>query len=206
MPAIQKDTQTIILASGNQGKLREISKMLAGSRLKVLPQSAFNLETPEETGLTFVENAILKARYVCDQTGMPAIADDSGIEVDALHGEPGIYSARYAGENASDEQNLQKLLIKMKDIPDDARQCRFHCLIVFLQHAKDPTPLICHGVWEGHLLRAPRGVNGFGYDPIFYVPDQACSSAQLSPEVKNCISHRGQALAQLIKVLNTRFA
>lgn len=196
--------EKIVLASGNQGKLREINEMLSGSTLKVLPQSEFDLETPEETGLTFVENAILKARYVCDQTGLPAIADDSGIEVDALRGEPGIYSARYAGENATDEENLQKLLIKMKDIADDQRQCRFHCLMVFLEHANDPTPVICHGVWEGHLLKAPVGENGFGYDPIFYAPDQACSSAQLLPEVKNRVSHRGQALAQLVKVLNSR--
>ncbi len=195
------------MASGNQGKLRELNAMLSGKKLaetelKIVPQSEFDLETPEETGLTFVENAILKARYVSEQTGLAAIADDSGIEVDVLQGRPGIYSARYAGENATDAENLQKLLREMEDVDDDNRQCRFHCLIVSLLFPADPTPVICHGIWEGKLLREPIGENGFGYDPIFYVPEHDCSSAQLAPELKNQISHRGQALQGFAKKLN----
>lgn len=192
--------QRIVLASGNKGKLKELNAMLAGSSLanvSVVAQSEFDLDTPEETGLTFVENSILKARYVAEQTGLSAIADDSGLEVDALQGEPGIYSARYAGEEASDQDNLNKLLEDMRDIPDGQRQCRFHCVIVYMRFSTDPTPIICHGVWEGFLLRGAVGENGFGYDPIFYVPEHDCSSAQLSPEVKNKISHRGQALQEL---------
>lgn len=193
-------SQRIVLASGNKGKLKEFNAMLADSSLaniSVVPQSDFNLDTPEETGLTFVENSILKARYVAEQTGLPAIADDSGLEVDALSGEPGIYSARYAGEDASDQENLLKLLQNMQGIPDERRQCRFHCVIVYMRFATDPTPIICHGVWEGRLLHEPAGENGFGYDPIFYVPEHGCSSAELSSEVKNQISHRGQALQAL---------
>ncbi len=195
-------TRKVVLASGNKGKLLELKSMLSVSGLDVIPQSEFDLETPEETGLTFVENSILKARYVAEQTGLAAIADDSGIEVDALLGEPGIYSARYAGENATDTENLQKLLLEMKDVDDDNRQCRFHCVIVFLQYPTDPTPIICHGIWEGRLLREQVGENGFGYDPIFYVPEHNCVSAELSPEQKNLISHRGKALRELAKKLN----
>lgn len=201
------ETQRIILASGNKGKLKELNAMLAGTNLaddhiSVVAQSEFDLETPEETGLTFVENAILKARYVAEQTGLPAIADDSGLEVDAMHGEPGIYSARYAGEDATDQENLNKLLLNMQDVPDEKRQCRFHCVIVYLRFPTDPTPLISHGIWEGSLLRESVGENGFGYDPIFYVAEHNCSSAQLSPELKNQISHRGQALQELVKTIN----
>ncbi len=195
-------TRKVVLASGNKGKLLELKSMLSTSGLNVIPQSEFDLETPEETGLTFVENSILKARYVSEQTGLAVIADDSGIEVDALRGEPGIYSARYAGEDATDTENLQKLLLKMKDVDDQDRQCRFHCVIVFLQHAADPTPIICHGIWEGRLLREPVGENGFGYDPIFYVPEHDCASAELLPEQKNLISHRGKALKELAEKLN----
>ncbi len=192
----------IVLASGNPGKLKELSALLREIDREVLPQSRFGLKTPEEIGLTFVENAILKARYVAEQTGLPAIADDSGIEVDALQGRPGIRSARYAGENASDEENLKKLLKEMEAVADTDRQCRFHCVIVYLRFARDPIPIICHGVWEGHLLREPVGEQGFGYDPIFYVPAYGCSSAELQPEVKNRISHRGQALRELVKKLD----
>lgn len=195
-------TSKVVLASGNKGKLLELNAMLSATGLEVVPQSEFDLETPEETGLTFVENSILKARYVSEQTGLAAIADDSGIEVDALRGEPGIYSARYAGENATDTENLQKLLLKMKDVDDENRQCRFHCVIVFLQFPTDPTPIICHGIWEGRLLREPVGGNGFGYDPVFYVPEHDCASAELSPEQKNLISHRGKALRDLAQKLN----
>ncbi len=194
-------TQKAVLASGNKGKLLELKSILSASGLDVIPQSDFDLETPEETGLTFVENSILKARYVSEQTGLAAIADDSGIEVDALRGEPGIYSARYAGEDATDTENLQKLLLNMQDVDDENRRCRFHCVIVYLQHPTDPTPIICHGIWEGRLLREPIGENGFGYDPIFYVPEHNCASAELSPEQKNLISHRGKALRELSEKL-----
>ncbi len=191
----------IVLASNNKGKVREINQILAELDISVLPQSDFNVEEVEETGLTFVENAILKARNAAEQSGLPAIADDSGIEVDALNGEPGIYSARYAGVGASDEDNLQKLLQALQDVPEEKRTARFQCLMVYMRHAKDPTPIICQGVWEGIITREPQGDNGFGYDPVFYVPDHNCTSAQLPAEVKNQLSHRGQALRLLVKQL-----
>ncbi len=191
----------IVLASNNKGKVREINQILAELDISVLPQSEFNVDEAEETGLTFVENAILKARNAAEQSGLPAIADDSGIEVDALNGEPGIYSARYAGVGASDEDNLQKLLNALQDVPDEKRTARFQCLMVYMRHANDPTPLICQGVWEGIITHEPQGENGFGYDPVFYVPDHNCTSAQLSAEVKNALSHRGQALRLLVEQL-----
>ena len=186
-----------VLASNNAGKAREITRILADLGIEVVPQSAFNVEEVEETGLTFVENAILKARNAAKVSGLPAIADDSGLEVDALNGAPGIYSARYAGVGASDEQNLHKLLDAMHDVPDEKRSARFQCLIVLMQHELDPTPIICQGSWEGQITRAPAGENGFGYDPIFFVAEHGCTSAQLSPEQKNALSHRGKALAKL---------
>jgi XTP/dITP diphosphohydrolase len=191
----------IVLASNNPGKVREINELLESSDLKVVSQSQLGAPDVEETGLTFVENAILKARSTAKFTGQPTIADDSGLEVDALNGEPGIYSARYAGVGASDQQNLQKLLEKIKGQPDSQRTARFQCLMVYMEHWQDPTPLICQGSWEGSILREPRGDNGFGYDPVFYVPTHDCSSAELPPEVKNALSHRGQALQQLIQQL-----
>ena len=191
----------IVLASNNKGKVREINQILTELDISVLPQSEFNVDEAEETGLTFVENAILKARNAAEQSGLPAIADDSGIEVDALNGEPGIYSARYAGVGASDEDNLQKLLGALQDVPDEKRTARFQCLMVYMRHANDPTPLICQGVWEGIITHEPQGENGFGYDPVFYVPDHNCTSAQLSAEVKNALSHRGQALRLLVEQL-----
>ncbi len=191
----------IVLASNNKGKVREINQILAELDISVLPQSEFNIDEVEETGRTFVENAILKARNAAEQSGLPAIADDSGIEVDALNGEPGIYSARYAGVGASDEDNLQKLLNALQDVPDEKRTARFQCLMVYMRHANDPTPLICQGVWEGIITHEPQGENGFGYDPVFYVPDHNCTSAQLSAEVKNALSHRGQALRLLVEQL-----
>lgn len=191
----------IVLASNNPGKVREIGQLLAGQDIEVRPQSDFNVPEADETGLTFVENAILKARNAAHHAGLPAIADDSGIEVDALNGAPGIYSARYAGVGASDQDNLQKLLHDLKDLPLDKRSARFQCLMVYLHHENDPTPLICQGTWEGRILLEPRGSGGFGYDPVFYVPQQNCASAELSPEVKNRLSHRGQALIQLISEL-----
>lgn len=194
-------SQGIVLASNNAGKVREFNQLLSGSGLEVLPQSTFDVVEIEETGLTFVENAILKARNAALHTGLPAIADDSGIEVDALDGAPGIYSARFAGVDASDQQNLEKLLAALKNVPDAQRSARFQCLMVYLRHAKDPTPKIFQGTWEGRILPAPQGSNGFGYDPIFFVPEHNCSSAELEPDVKNSLSHRGQALQQLIKAL-----
>ena len=191
----------VVLASSNPGKLREINQLLHGLGLTVLPQSDFDVPDADETGLSFVENAILKARHAAQLTGMPAIADDSGLEVDALNGAPGIYSARYAGAGASDADNLQKLLAELKDVPEEQRTARFQCLMVYMAHAADPTPLICQGTWEGRILFAPQGENGFGYDPVFWVPGEQCASAELAPEVKNRLSHRGQALQKLLEVL-----
>lgn len=193
--------KTVVLASGNPGKVREINQMLAGLHLAVVPQSDFKVPEAEETGLTFVENALLKARNATRLTGLPAIADDSGIEVDYLNGAPGIYSARYAGKGASDEQNLKKLLTDLEGIPDAERTARFQCLMVYLRHEFDPTPVICQGTWEGRILLEPRGKNGFGYDPVFFVPTHKCSSAELPAEVKNELSHRGQALRLLVAAL-----
>lgn len=191
----------IILASNNAGKVREFNQLLKGTGIEVRPQSEYSVAEIEETGLTFVENAILKARNAAELTGLPAIADDSGLEVDALDGAPGIYSARYAGAGASDAENLQKLLDALQDTEDDRRSARFQCLMVYLRHARDPVPRIFQGAWEGSILRRPRGDNGFGYDPVFFVPDQGCSAAELAPEVKNRLSHRGQALTRLIATL-----
>jgi len=188
----------IILASSNQGKVREINQLLAGLDLHVQPQTDFGVPDIEETGLTFVENAILKARNAAQHTGLPAIADDSGIEVDALNGAPGIYSARYAGIGASDQANLEKLLTELSDQPEEKRTARFQCLMVYMRHASDPTPLICQGSWEGRILFKPQGENGFGYDPVFYVPSHDCSSAELPADIKNSLSHRGQALRNLL--------
>jgi len=193
--------QRYVLASGNKGKVREINEILAGLDIEVVPQSEFDVPEAEETGLTFVENAIIKARNAAELTGLPAIADDSGIEVDALKGAPGIYSARYAGVGASDQANLEKLLHEMKGVPEQQRGARFQCLMVCMQHAADPTPLICQGTWEGRILETPSGNNGFGYDPVFWVPEHGCSSAELSPDQKNKLSHRGKALQQLLSAL-----
>ncbi len=186
----------IVLASNNQGKLRELQAILDGARLTAVPQSEFAVTDAEETGLTFIENALIKARHASALARLPAIADDSGLEVDALDGAPGIYSARYAGPGASDQENLQKLLEALQDIPEPQRSARFQCVIVYLRHPQDPTPKVYQGTWEGRILFAPQGDNGFGYDPVFWVPTHQCSSAQLPAEVKNAISHRGQALAQ----------
>jgi len=191
----------VVLASGNRGKVREINQILAGLDFEVVPQTEFDVPEIEETGLTFVENAILKARNAAQHTGLPAIADDSGLEVDALRGAPGIYSARYAGVGAGDEANLQKLLAELKAVPEAERTARFQCLMVFMEHGMDPTPIICQGSWEGRITEAPAGENGFGYDPVFYVPSHECTAAQLSAEEKNRLSHRGQALQLLMQAL-----
>jgi XTP/dITP diphosphohydrolase len=194
----------IVLATGNLGKVQEINELLATYDLEVIPQSVFNIPEAEETGLSFVENAILKARNAAAYTSLPAIADDSGLEVDALDGAPGIYSSRYAGPCASDRDNLEKLLADLGDLAEEQRSARFQCLMVYLRHAKDPTPLICQGTWDGRVLFAPRGTNGFGYDPLFYVPSHDCSSAELPPEIKNRLSHRGLALRKLIAALRAQ--
>ena len=186
---------SIVLASGNPGKIREIQAILHNDQ--ILPQSQFNVVEPEETGATFIENAIIKARNAALHCGMPAIADDSGLAVDALGGAPGVISARYAGPGASDQANLDKLLVEMRAVPDAERSARFICVMVYLRHAFDPTPIIAQGVWEGKILHQPVGNNGFGYDPIFWVEKYQCSSAQLAPELKNALSHRGQALRTL---------
>ena len=188
----------IILASGNAGKLKEFSALLSGLDMDVIPQSNFNVSEAEETGLTFVENAIIKARHACLHTGLPAIADDSGIEVDALNGAPGIYSARYSGVGASNQQNLEALLSALKDTPEPQRTARYQCVIVYLRHAEDPTPIICQASWEGEILMAPIGDDGFGYDPIFWVEKSNCSAAQLTAQRKHAISHRGKATQQFL--------
>lgn len=187
----------LVLASNNPGKLREINALLAELAIEVIPQGEFGVPEAEETGLSFVENAILKARHAAQRTGLPALADDSGLEVDALHGAPGIYSARYAGAKASDAANNAKLVTALQEVPKDQRTARFQCVIAYLRHGQDPMPLICSGTWEGRILDAPCGANGFGYDPLFFVPTQGCTSAELAPEVKNALSHRGQALRAL---------
>lgn len=194
----------VVLATGNAGKLKELGGMLAGLDIELVSQRELGISDAEETGLSFVENAILKARHAAQASGLPAIADDSGLEVDALYGAPGIYSARYAGPDATDEHNNHKLLKALAQLPEAARTARFRCLLVYLRHAADATPLICQGTWEGRILEAPRGSNGFGYDPLFWIPGQNCSSAELPPEKKNQLSHRGQALQQLLEQLRTR--
>lgn len=195
--------QKIVLASGNTGKLREFQQLLSNCGFDVLPQSDFFSENAEETGLTFVENAILKARYACEKTGLPALADDSGIEVDALNGRPGIYSARYAGEGSNDANNNAKLLDELQGVPSEKRTARYHAVLAFMRHAQDPTPILCHGIWEGIILTEPRGEGGFGYDPLFFVPTHNCASAELSKDEKNRISHRGKAMQELLQKLST---
>lgn len=192
----------IVLASGNAGKLREFQQLLANCGFEIAPQSDFFSESVEETGLTFIENAILKARYACQRSGLPAIADDSGIEVDALHGRPGIYSARYAGAGATDADNNAKLLQELEGVPLEQRTARYHAVLVFMRHAQDPTPIVCQGVWEGAILLEPRGEGGFGYDPLFYVPSHHCAAAELDKTEKNQISHRGRAMRELMEKLS----
>ncbi|VEB95473.1 dITP/XTP pyrophosphatase [Cedecea lapagei] len=193
--------QKVVLATGNAGKVRELADLLADFGLDVVAQTALNVESVEETGLTFIENAIIKARHAAKVTGLPALADDSGLAVDALGGAPGIYSARYAGEDASDQQNLEKLLQALKEVPDDKRQAQFHCVLVYMRHAEDPTPLVFHGSWPGVITHEPAGQGGFGYDPIFYVPSEGKTAAELTRDEKSAISHRGQALKLLLEAM-----
>lgn len=190
-------TRKILLASNNPGKVREIQAILAEHDMEVVPQSAFAIPEAAETGQTFVENAILKARHAARLSGLPAIADDSGLEVDALGGAPGVFSARYAGEEASDADNNARLLRELQDVPDEKRTARFRCVMVFLRHEHDPSPIIGQGVWEGVILNEARGTGGFGYDPLFLVPEKGRASAELSAEEKNRLSHRGKALRDL---------
>jgi XTP/dITP diphosphohydrolase len=191
----------IVFASNNTGKILEIQTQLKVLNLEIIPQVALGISEIAETGLTFVENAILKARHASIKSGLPAIADDSGLEVDVLQGAPGIYSARYAHEKATALENIQKLLFELEKYSNEKRQANFYCVLVFLAHPDDPTPLICEGSWQGVITKQPLGGNGFGYDPVFFDPEENCSAAQLSLAKKNLISHRGKALRFLIEKL-----
>jgi XTP/dITP diphosphohydrolase len=187
----------IVLASGNAGKLAELRELLAAAGHVLRAQSEFGIADAEETGLTFIENALLKARHASSATGLPALADDSGLCVDALGGAPGLYSARYAGGHGDSARNIERLLGELRDVPDAARTARFHCALALLRSADDPRPLVAEGSWEGRILREPRGAQGFGYDPVFLDPENGVSAAELDPAIKNAISHRGRALATL---------
>ncbi|QUY47670.1 RdgB/HAM1 family non-canonical purine NTP pyrophosphatase [Serratia plymuthica] len=193
--------QKVVLATGNPGKVRELADLLADFGLNVVAQTELGVDSAEETGLTFIENAILKARHAAQITGLPAIADDSGLAVDALGGAPGIYSARYAGVDASDQQNLDKLLVALKDVPQGSRGAQFHCVLVYMRHAEDPTPLVFHGSWAGEIGFESAGAGGFGYDPVFYVPELGRTAAELSRDEKSAVSHRGQALKLMLEAM-----
>lgn len=192
----------IVLASGNQKKLAELSRILQPFQLRLTPQSAFQVEDAIEDGLTFIENAIIKARHACAKTKLPAISDDSGIEVDYLNGQPGIYSARYSGASSNDQSNLNKLLDELKGVKPEERTARYQCVIVYMQHQADPTPIVCQGSWEGVILEEALGDGGFGYDPIFYCSKAKKSAAQMHPDEKSFISHRGKALREFTNILN----
>lgn len=195
--------QKIVLASNNQGKLAELESLFSDQPLDVIPQAEFQVQDADETGLTFIENAILKARHAAAKTQLPALADDSGLVVDALAGAPGIYSARYAGEHGNAQANINKLLNDMANVPEAQRTARFICVLAFMRSANDPIPLICQGVWEGRVLTEAMGDKGFGYDPVFWVPTHNCSAAELPLAVKNKISHRAIALANLQQQFQT---
>jgi XTP/dITP diphosphohydrolase len=194
----------VVLASSNKNKLRELSALLAPLGYDVVTQNTLGIDTPPETGDTFAANALLKARHAAAASNLPALADDSGIEVDALNGRPGIYSARYAGEGASDEDNLLKMLAEMHGVPESKRTARYQCVIAFVSTAGDPNPILAKGTWEGTLISHPRGLGGFGYDPIFIPSGFDRTAAELDPEEKNSLSHRGQALRALINQLQNR--
>ena len=191
----------IVLATGNPGKIREFRELLAPLQIDVVPLADFTRESAAETGLSFIENAILKARFAARESGLPAIADDSGLEVDGLHGAPGIYSARYAGEHASDEDNLQKLLAAVRPMDAAARTARYQCALAFMRWHTDPSPLICQASWEGRIVLEPRGHGGFGYDPIFEVAGDSRTAAELSSLEKHRISHRAKALHAMLEML-----
>ena len=194
----------VVLASSNSGKLRELASLLAAFGLDLIAQSSLGVETPPETGETFAANALLKARHAAAATHFPALADDSGIEVDALGGRPGIYSARYAGEGASDQDNVRKMLGELRDVAAERRAARYQCVIAFVSTAADPEPILASGTWEGTLIREPRGLGGFGYDPIFVPHGFDRTAAELDAAQKNSLSHRGQALATLVTQLQNR--
>ncbi len=196
----------VVLATGNAGKVREFTSLLADQGIEIVAQNELGVVAPEETGLTFIENALLKARAASEQTGLPAIADDSGIAIDALKGEPGIYSARFAGVDASDQDNIDLVLERLKGVDPGQRDAQFHCVLVYLSHAKDPTPIICHGVWAGTITETQQGSEGFGYDPIFWLSDRQCTAAELTTTEKNAVSHRGQATRELVEKLVERRA
>ena len=193
----------VVLASGNAGKLAEFGQSLAPLGIELIAQSQFISEEVEETGLSFVENAILKARHACAASGLPALADDSGLEVDALQGQPGIYSSRFAGASGPDKDaaNNAKLLAELADVPAEQRTARFQCVLVYMRHAEDPVPLICQAAWQGSIVTDPRGLQGFGYDPVFAVAGSDLCAAQLSKAEKMAVSHRGQAVKQLLAAL-----
>lgn len=191
----------LILASHNTGKLAEFQQLLGGHGIQVVPQAALGIPDIEETGLSFAENALLKARHASQLGGMPALADDSGLCVDALGGAPGLYSARYAGSDGDAQANILKLLDALEQIPEDHRQAHFHCTLALLRHPADPAPLLCEGRWHGRILHEPRGEDGFGYDPVFFDDARGCSAAELSREEKAAVSHRGQAIRQLLTML-----
>jgi XTP/dITP diphosphohydrolase len=192
-----------VLASANPGKLREFAVLLAPFSVQLIPQAELGIRPAAETGTTFLENALLKARHAAHHARLPALADDSGLEVDALGGRPGVWSARFAGEGAGDEQKLRHLLAELHEVPDEFRQARYQCVIVLLRSAQDPTPLIAYGTWEGSIARAPRGLGGFGYDPVFIPGGEHRTAAELSSAAKNAISHRGQALRALVAMLDS---
>jgi len=191
----------LVIASNNKGKIAELTDVLAPLGLQPVAQGELGVSEAEEPAVTFVENAIIKARHAARVTGLPALADDSGLAVDALDGRPGVRSARFAGEEATDNDNVEALLAALKDTPEAERSAQFHCVLVYLRHADDPTPIICHGRWPGRILAEPRGQGGFGYDPVFLVPEHGCSAAELTREQKGRISHRGRALASLLDQL-----
>ena len=200
------DKRKLVIASGNPGKLRELSALLEPLGYELHAQSEFDVPEAEETGTTFVENAIIKARNAAAHTGLPAIADDSGIEVDALDGAPGVYSARFSGPGADDASNNALLVEKLRDVPEQQRGARYRAVLVYMRHAADPSPIICEGSWEGRIILEPRGDNGFGYDPHFWLDSHGCTSAELDPAEKNRLSHRGQALRELVERLQREAA
>lgn len=191
----------VVLASSNKGKIKEFSELLKPFQFEIIPQAEFGISDADETGVTFIENALIKARHASRLSGLPALADDSGLAVAALNGAPGIYSARYAGDHGNSERNIQKLLADMQHLDDSKRAASFHCVLAFMLHANDPTPLVCDGAWHGIITLAPQGQGGFGYDPVFYVPSEGKTAAELSSESKNKISHRAIALQTLIKLI-----
>lgn len=190
----------IILATNNQHKLKEFTELFKNAPFTL---NALNAILPKETGATFLENALIKARFASQVSGLPAIADDSGLVIDALAGKPGIYSARFAGENATYAANINQVLTLMQDIPEEKRTAHFHCVLVYIKYATDPAPIIAEGIWQGKILFTPRGVNGFGYDPIFFVPTHNCSAAELASTIKNKISHRGLATQKLLNLFSS---